>query len=219
MKNYKNKLRASGIGGQAVMEGIMMRNQDKYAIAVRNPDHTITLEVKEYKGILHGKKIMEIPFIRGIFNFLDAMILGVKTLTYSAQFLEDEEIVEEDKVELWLKNKFGEKAEKIIIGFTVFLSLIIAVALFMVLPLFIADLMEHYVPWVKPSHVPVIEGVVKILIFIAYLLLISLMKEIKRTFMYHGAEHKCINCIENGKILNVENGFTRDAGPVLYSWY
>ncbi len=205
MKNYKNKLRASGIGGQAVMEGIMMRNQDKYAIAVRNPDHTITLEVKEYKGILHGKKIMEIPFIRGIFNFLDAMILGVKTLTYSAQFLEDEEIVEEDKVELWLKNKFGEKAEKIIIGFTVFLSLIIAVALFMVLPLFIADLMEHYVPWVKPSHVPVIEGVVKILIFIAYLLLISLMKEIKRTFMYHGAEHKCINCIENGKILNVEN--------------
>lgn len=108
-------------------------------------------------------------------------------------------------MEKWLLNKFGEKAEKVVMGFTVCLSIVIAVALFMILPLFIADVIEKYVPGVTQSHVPVIEGIVKIIIFIGYLLLISLMKDIQRTFMYHGAEHKCINCIETGKVLTVEN--------------
>lgn len=113
--------------------------------------------------------------------------------------------IQPDKLEQWLDKKFGEKAEKVIIGFTVALSVVLAVALFMILPLFIADLMERYIPGVTSAHVPVIEGIMKMVIFIGYLLLISLMKDIQRTFMYHGAEHKCINCIENGKILNVEN--------------
>ena len=135
------------------------------------------------------------------------MVIGIKTLTYSASFFEDEDEQEEEpgKFEKWLLNKFGEKAEKIVMGFTVCLSIVIAVALFMILPLFIADVIEKYVPGVTQSHVPIIEGIVKIIIFIGYLLLISLMKDIQRTFMYHGAEHKCINCIETGKVLTVEN--------------
>lgn len=201
----KSKLCSSGIGGQAVMEGIMMRNKDKYAVAVRKTDQTITVDTQTYKGVTSGKKILSLPFIRGIFNFIDSMVLGIKTLTFSAGFFEEEEDLEPGKFEKWLLNKFGDKTEKVIMGFTVALSVILAVALFMILPLFIADIMERYVPGVGERQVPVIEGVVKIVIFILYLLLISLMKDIKRTFMYHGAEHKCINCIEHGKILNVEN--------------
>jgi uncharacterized protein YqhQ len=201
----KNKLCSSGIGGQAVMEGIMMRNKEHYAVAVRKPDKTITVDVQEYKGITSGKKIISLPFIRGVFNFIDSMILGIKTLTFSANFFEDDDEVEPDKIEEWLINKFGDKAEKVIMGFTVAISLVLAIGLFMILPLFIADIMERYVPGITERHVPVIEGITKMIIFIAYLLLISLMKDIQRTFMYHGAEHKCINCIENGKILNVDN--------------
>ena len=121
------------------------------------------------------------------------------------EFFEEDEDLEPDKFEVWLTNKFGDKLEKVIMGFTVVLSVVIAVALFMILPLFVAEMMEKYVPGIGEKQVPVIEGVVKIVVFIAYLLLISLMKDIKRTFMYHGAEHKCINCIEQGKILNVDN--------------
>ena len=207
MGKRNNKLCSSGIGGQAVMEGIMMRNRDRYAVAVRKADKSIEVKSDEYKGITGKSKILSLPFIRGIFSFVDSMILGIKTLTYSASFFEDEDDIsaEPDKLEKWMIDKFGDRAEKIIMGFTVVLSVVIAVALFMVLPLFIADIMERYVSWVGPNQVPVVEGVVKIVLFIAYLLLISLMNDIKRTFMYHGAEHKCINCIENGEILNVEN--------------
>lgn len=205
MKN-KTRLGSSNIGGQAVIEGIMMRNKNKYAVAVRKPDKSIAVDIKEHKGIGQGNKIMSLPFIRGIFNFVDSMVVGIKTLTYSASFFEDDETVEEpDKLELWLQNKFGEKAEKVIMSFTVCLSIVIAVGLFMILPLFIAEVIEKYVPGVTTNHIPIIEGIAKIVIFIAYLLLISLMKDIQRTFMYHGAEHKCINCIEEGKILTVDN--------------
>lgn len=203
----KERLGSSGIGGQAVIEGIMMRNKDKYAVAVRKPDKSIDVDIQECGGITKKYKITTLPFIRGIFSFIDSMVIGIKTLTYSASFFEDEDEQEEEpgKFEKWLLNKFGEKAEKIVMGFTVCLSIVIAVALFMILPLFIADVIEKYVPGVTQSHVPVIEGIVKIIIFIGYLLLISLMKDIQRTFMYHGAEHKCINCIETGKVLTVEN--------------
>lgn len=201
----KNKLCSSGIGGQAVLEGIMMRNKDKYAVAVRKTDKTIELDVKTYKGMTEGKKVLSLPFIRGVFNFIDSMILGVKTLTYSASFFEEEENVEPGKFEKWLTEKLGEKLEKVVMGFTVAFSVVLSVALFMLLPLLIADLCERFIPGVGETHVPIIEGVMKMVIFIVYLLLISLMKDIQRTFMYHGAEHKCINCIENGKILNVDN--------------
>ncbi|MCI9617606.1 MAG: DUF1385 domain-containing protein [Eubacterium sp.] len=202
-----NKLCSSGIGGQAVMEGIMMRNKDRYAVAVRQSDGSIVVDTQKYKGITGKCKLFQLPFIRGIFSFIDSLILGIKTLTFSAKFFDDEAEYsdEPDKFEQWLTDKFGDKAEKVIMGFTVVFSIIIAIGLFMVLPLFIADIMERYVSWVTPGHVPVIEGVVKMILFIAYLLLISLMNDIKRTFMYHGAEHKCINCIENGHVLTVDN--------------
>lgn len=202
-----NKLCSSGIGGQAVMEGIMMRNKDQYAVAVRQADGSVVVDKQEYKGITSKCKLFRVPFIRGIFSFIDSLILGIKTLTFSAKFFDDEADYSEepDKFEQWLVDKFGDRAEKVIMGFTVVFSVMIAIGLFMVLPLFIADVMERYVSWVTPAHVPVIEGIVKMILFIAYLLLISLMNDIKRTFMYHGAEHKCINCIENGHILTVDN--------------
>ena len=202
-----NKLCSSGIGGQAVMEGIMMRNKNRYAVAVRQSDGSIVVDTQKYKGITGKCKLFQLPFIRGIFSFIDSLILGIKTLTFSAKFFDDEADYsdEPDKFEQWLTDKFGDKAEKVIMGFTVVFSIMIAIGLFMVRPLFIADIMERYVSWVTPGHVPVIEGVVKMILFIAYLLLISLMNDIKRTFMYHGAEHKCINCIENGHVLTVDN--------------
>ena len=202
-----NKLGSSGIGGQAVMEGIMMRNKEHYAVAVRQSDGSIIVDTQEYKGVTGKSKKFQLPFIRGIFSFVDSLVLGIKTLTYSAQFFDDDENFDEEpgQIEKWLLGKVGDKAEKVIMGLTVAFSVIIAVALFMVLPLFIADLMEKCIPWVKTSYVPAIEGVVKILIFIGYLILISLMKDIKRTFMYHGAEHKCINCVEHGLPLTVDN--------------
>ena len=207
MKNKEkicSKLYPSGIGGQAVLEGIMMRNKDDYAVAVRKPDQTIEVDIQKYKGLTAGKKILSLPFIRGVFNFVDSMVLGIKTLTYSASFFDEEE-EEPGKFETWLLDKLGEKAEKVVMTITVIFSVALAIGLFMLLPLFVADLCERYIPAVKERQVPVIEGIVKMVIFIGYLLLISLMNDIKRTFMYHGAEHKCINCIESGKELSVAN--------------
>lgn len=196
---------ASDIGGQAVMEGIMMRNKEKYAVAVRKPDQNIEVDVKEFKGITKGNKIFALPFIRGVFNFIDSMVLGIKTLTYSASFFEDEEEEEESRFEKWLIDKLGEKAESLLMGFAVVFAVLFSILLFMMLPLFLADIMEKYLPFVTEKQVPIIEGVMKMAIFILYVYLISFMSDIKRTYMYHGAEHKCINCIETGNLLTVEN--------------
>ena len=200
----KKRLPCSGIGGQAVLEGIMMRNKDKYAVAVRTGDKDIDCRVGARKDISEKTVFARIPFVRGIFKLIDSMVLGIRALTYSSQFVEEEEL-EPDKFEAWLNKKFGERAEKVIIGFTIALSLILAIALFMILPLFIADIMERHVSWVTKQRVPIIEGILKVIIFIIYLMLTALLKDIRRTYMYHGAEHKCINCIETGHELNVEN--------------
>lgn len=206
-KEKKPKLCASGIGGQAVLEGIMMRNKEKYSVAVRKPNKEIAIDIQEHVGKTSKMKILSLPFIRGIFNFVDSMVVGIKALTYSAGFFEDEDAVEEEpsKFEKWLTEKFGEKLEGIIMGITVAISILFSVVLFMLLPLAVADIMERFIPFVTEEHIPAIEGVVKMMIFILYVYLISFMPDIKRTYMYHGAEHKCINCIETGKILNVEN--------------
>ncbi|MCI6498196.1 DUF1385 domain-containing protein [Lachnospiraceae bacterium HCP1S3_C3] len=198
-------MKPSGIGGQAVLEGIMMRNKDKYSVAVRKPDQTIALKVDEYKGLTSGKKIIGLPFIRGIFNFIDSMVLGIKTLAYSAEFYEEEEDVKESKMDKAVDKLFKEKAEDVIMGVTIFISIVIALGLFVVLPSVISDLLKNWFDIISVSVLSIIEGVIRIALFIIYILLISMMKDIKRTFMYHGAEHKCINCIENGMELNVEN--------------
>ncbi len=192
-------MKSSNIGGQAVLEGIMMKHKDDYAVAIRKPDGEILVSKETYKSIVHRwKKLTEIPFIRGVFNFIDSMVLGMKTLTYSASFFEEEgEEMTEKEAEK------QEKKESLLMGVTVAFSLVLAVAIFMVLPYFLSSLLEKYIP--SYGVRTVIEGFVRIGIFILYVLLISRMKDIQRTFMYHGAEHKCINCIEHGLPLTVEN--------------
>ena len=198
----KKQTHYSGIGGQAVLEGVMMKNRDKYAVAVRKPNGEIDVEVEEYKGVCGDKKFAKLPFIRGVFAFIDSLILGMKVTTYSASFYEEED-EKPSKTEGKLEKLLGNKADDIMMTFTVILSVIIAVALFMLLPLFLSDLLGKYIR--NASVIAIIEGLIRILIFIAYIAGISLMKDIKRLYMYHGAEHKCINCIETGRPLTVKD--------------
>ena len=194
-------MKSSNIGGQAVLEGIMMKNGPKYAVAVRKPDGEIEIKVEEYKSAIKWEKLTKIPFVRGVFNFVDSMVLGMKTLTYSASFWEDEEAEGVLMTEEEIKKK--EKREDLIMTITMIVSVFLALGLFMVLPYFISGLFGGIV---KSRFLKtVIEAVVRITLFVAYILLISKMKDIQRVFMYHGAEHKCINCIEHGLELTVEN--------------
>ncbi|MFR9146038.1 MAG: DUF1385 domain-containing protein [Mediterraneibacter sp.] len=192
-------MKSSNIGGQAVLEGIMMRNGSKYSVAVRRPDGEIAVDVKDYKSVIPWKTPLKIPFIRGIFSFVDSLVLGMRTLTYSASFFEDEE--EEILTEAEAAKR--EKQEKIFLNLTVVVAVVLAVAIFMVLPYYLSSIVERYTS--SRAVMTVFEGVIRVVIFLLYILLISRMKDIKRTFMYHGAEHKCINCIEHGLELNVEN--------------
>lgn len=200
-------MKPSGIGGQAVLEGIMMRNADKCAVAIRKPNQEIEIKEMDCGGMFSKHKIFQVPFIRGAFNFIDSMVLGIKTLTYSASFFEeDTPEVPTEKIGDKVTNKiFKEKAESVLIGFTVLVSILIAVALFMLLPFVLVDIVNKLVNVSSPTLFAIIEGIIRVGIFIAYVALISKMKDIQRTFMYHGAEHKCINCIENGLVLNIEN--------------
>lgn len=202
MGKKKKTTHYSGIGGQAVLEGVMMKNKDDYAVAIRKPNGEIEVEVDVYRGILHDSALKKIPFIRGIFNFLDSMILGMKTINYSASFYEDEE-AEETKLDKALNKVSGGRAEKILMGVTTVASIVIAIAVFMLLPYFLSTLLVQYIR--NDSLLAIIEGIIRILIFVIYIVAISLMKDIHRLYQYHGAEHKCINCVENGRPLTVHN--------------
>ena len=194
-------MKSSGIGGQAVMEGIMMKNKDDYAVAVRKPDGEIVVDKQTYRSIVgNHTALTRIPFVRGVFNFIDSMIIGMKTLMFSASFFEDEE---EKKPMTEAEQKKKEKQESVLMTGTVIVSIVFAVAIFMVLPYLLSGLLKRWIP--SYGVRTVIEGLVRIGIFILYILLISRMEDIQRTFMYHGAEHKCINCIEHGLPLTVEN--------------
>ena len=194
-------MKPSGIGGQAVIEGIMMKNKDMYSVAVRKPDGEIEVNLGTYRSIVKSKMLRETPLIRGVVNFLDSMILGMRTLTFSASFYEEEE--EPTKADIMLDKILKGNTEKVVTGLTVAFSIVMAVGIFMVLPYFLTNFLRDYV--VSNTLLAIIEGVVRVGIFVLYVLLISRMKDIQRVFMYHGAEHKCINCIENGLELNVEN--------------
>ena len=194
--------RSCGIGGQAVLEGVMMKNKDLYAVTVRKPDGELVIDTEEFHGVMHGNKIKNVPFIRGVFNFVDSLILGTRTLTYSADFMEDEN-VKESALELWLKKIFKDKMAAVVSGFTVVLSIVMAIAIFMVLPYFISSGLEIFVR--STTMLTVIEGIIRLAIFVGYVVLISSMEDIKRVYMSHGAEHKCINCLERGRELTIEN--------------
>lgn len=192
-------MKSSNIGGQAVLEGIMMKNGPKYAVAVRKPDGEIEVKTDEYKSIIKWEKLTRIPFVRGVFNFVDSLVLGMKTLTYSASFFEEEtEIVltEEEAIK-------QQKKDDLIMGITMVVSVVIAMGLFMILPYFISNLFKGVIT--SRFLRTVLESVVRVGLFVVYILAVSQMKDIQRTFMYHGAEHKCINCIEHGMDLTVEN--------------
>ena len=196
-------MKYSGIGGQAVIEGIMMKNGDRYATAVRKPDGDIEVQTDSYVSMTEKVKLFALPFVRGVFSFADSMILGMKTLTFSASFFEDDEDSEPSKLEKFLDRVFGEKVEAFLMTVVMIFSVIMAIAIFMILPLLIAGVFKNFIQ--SETVMAFLEGVIRILIFIAYIKLISRMEDIRRTFMYHGAEHKCINCIEHGLPLNVEN--------------
>ena len=198
-------MKSSGIGGQAVLEGIMMRNGSEYSVAVRKENGEIEVKKETYKGVGSKCKLFRLPFIRGIFSFVDSLVLGMKSLNYSASlFMEDgEEEEEPGRFEKWLQKKFGDKAEKVIMDLTMVISIILAMGIFMVFPTWVSTLMKPLLG--NGIWMALFEGVLRIAIFIAYVGLISLMPDIKRTYMYHGAEHKCINCIEHGLPLTVEN--------------
>lgn len=215
------------IGGQAVIEGIMMKNEDKYAIAVRKPDKEIEVKLESYTPWSSKSVFFRMPIVRGVFNFLESLVIGMKTLMYSAEFFDEEEEVKPKKQKKSKKNKNnmeayeskeadnnsnGKKKEAsdnaLMIG-TVAFSLVLAIGLFMLLPAFIASLLDGVIK----NHLllGLVEGVIRLIIFLIYVVLVSMMEDIKRTFMYHGAEHKCINCLESGKDLTVDNvmGATR----------
>lgn len=197
-------MKSSGIGGQAVMEGIMMRNGSEYSVAVRKENGEIEVKKETYKGVGSKCKLFRLPFIRGIFSFVDSLVLGMKSLNYSASlFMEDGEEEEPGRFEKWLQKKFGDKAEKVIMDLTMVISIILAMGIFMVFPTWVSTRMKPLLG--NGIWMALFEGVLRIAIFIAYVGLISLMPDIKRTYMYHGAEHKCINCIEHGLPLTVEN--------------
>lgn len=202
MKRSKKKRCYCGIGGQAVLEGVMMKNRDLYAVAVRKSDGEIVVDTQEFAGILHDSVLRKIPFIRGIFNFIDSLVLGMKSLNYSANFYEDEDAQETtaDKV---MNKVFRGKAESILMGFTMILSVVLSLAIFIALPYYLSTLFERFVR--NTSLLNIIEGAIRIAIFLIYVAAISLMKDIRRVYMYHGAEHKCINCLERGRELTVEN--------------
>jgi len=191
------------IGGQAVIEGIMMKNDDKYAIAVRKPDKEIEVKLESYTPWAKKGAIFRMPIVRGVFNFVESLVIGMKTLMYSAEFYDEEEEVKPKKEKKSKKNNKKDSSDDALMIGTVAFSLVLAIGLFMLLPAFIASLLDGVIK----NHflLGLVEGVIRLTIFLIYVVLISLMEDIKRTFMYHGAEHKCINCLEAGKDLTVEN--------------
>ena len=194
----------TSIGGQALIEGVMMRGPQKQAIAVRRPDGEIELKVTELQLIKDKYPILGIPIVRGVANFISSMVNGVRAITYSASFLPEEEQEEPSKFDIWIEKKLGsEKAEKVITGFAVFLGIVLAVALFFMLPTVITGFAGRAVE--SRALLNIIEGAVRIIIFLGYMILVSRMKDIKRIWQYHGAEHKTIFCYENRLPLTPEN--------------
>ena len=202
MAKKKKSAHYSGIGGQAVLEGVMMKNKDDYAVAIRKADGEIDVEVDVFRGLFPESRITKIPFLRGIFNFIDSLRLGMKCINHSAQFYEDGE-AEETKLDKALDKISGGRGEKILMGFTTVLSIVLAVAIFILLPYYLSTLLNGFIR--NDSLLAIIEGVIRIAIFLLYIVAISLMKDIHRLYQYHGAEHKTINCFEAGDPLTPEN--------------
>ena len=204
-------MKYSGIGGQAVLEGVMMRNKSDYAVAVRTPDGSIAVKQEKLKEKSEfGEKCRKIPLVRGVIAFVDSLVLGMKTLEYSASFLDEEEKAEKKQAEKAAEpsaaeakaaGKKEETKESMLMLSSVLLAVALCVGLFILLPMFLVSLLRPVIQ--SRFLISLLEGLLRVAIFLAYIALISQLKDIKRVFMYHGAEHKCINCIEHGLPLDV----------------
>lgn len=202
MKNSKiNPKHKTSIGGQALIEGIMMRGPKKISIAVRKPNDEIELKVDDLNTLAMRYKIFGLPFIRGVVGLIEAMIIGTKALTYSAEFYEEEEV--DNNRESWTKKIFKDKAEDVEMFFAVFVSIVLSFGIFMILPSFLTNFFKNKID----NHIVLnlIEGLTRVCIFFIYVIWISKLDDIKRVFEYHGAEHKSIHCYENEEELTVEN--------------
>lgn len=210
-------VKSSGIGGMAVIEGVMMKNKSEYAVAIRKPDNTIEIKKDVYVGLSERVGIFKLPILRGIASFIDSLSLGMNTLSYSAEFYEEDaqdtkggSKEDSDRQESKKKNsskdnkkKDGGRKDNIVMGITMTIAIIIAVAIFVLLPFYIMELLKDRIT----SHIArsIAEGVIRLVLFILYVKAITVMQDIKRVYMYHGAEHKAINCVERGYELTVEN--------------
>lgn len=191
------------VGGQAVIEGVMMKGPKDIAIAVRKPDQEIIVKKEAIQGIA-ASSISKLPIFRGVIALIDSMIIGVKALTYSAEFFEEyEDTGEKGRIEQWIENRFGDKANDVMIYFSVFIAMALAVLIFIISPTVITTFLKRYIT--NPLGLNIAEGVFRITLFVGYVLLISQMKDIQRVFQYHGAEHKTIHCYESGQELTVDN--------------
>lgn len=209
-KKKRRKQVYSGIGGQAVLEGVMMRNGSQMAVAVRKPDGEIEVGVDEYHGIGEKTVWVKVPLVRGVLSFIDSLVTGMKAMNFSSSFYEDEEDAAASGTGYSEKSKDSKKTktpeqkareDKVFSFFTVVVSLVLAVLIFLALPLFLVHLMEG---WIRnDAFLALMEGLIRLAIFLGYMVAISAMKDIRRLYAYHGAEHKCINCIERGKPLTV----------------
>lgn len=203
MSNFKTK-RKTNIGGQAVIEGVMMRGPEDIAVAVRKPDSEIIVDKTKAESLTKKNRILGLPFVRGSVALIESLVVGINALTFSAKFFEDEGQQEEPgRFEKFLIKLFGEKLESVIMGFSVALSLVFTIALFFVLPSVVLGVINKFVD----NHIlkNLIEGIIRITIFVIYILVISKMEDIRRVFEYHGAEHKSIYCYENEEELTIEN--------------
>ncbi len=195
-------MRYSGIGGQAVIEGVMMKNADKCAVSVRKPDGEIEVKVETHKSIKDKYKVAALPVIRGVVTFVESLVTGMGSLNYSASLWEEEEEKNQKKAKGKKEDK-ESKGNELIMGLVVMLAVVIAIGVFVLLPFFVSEWLSNWIPSAQLRGL--LEGVIRVGLFVGYVKLISIMEDIRRVFMYHGAEHKCINCLENGYELTVEN--------------
>lgn len=196
-------MRYSGIGGQAVIEGVMMKGKGKYAVSVRKMDGEIETKVEACKSLKDKYAVCGFPVIRGVVSFAESVVLGMKTLNYSSGFFEEEEEREQKKKQEDDGARSGDKKNELLMGLVVMAAVMLAIGLFVLLPFFVSELLSGTI---RSVHLRgLIEGVIRVALFVGYVKAISHMEDIHRVFMYHGAEHKCINCIENGEELNVPN--------------
>lgn len=191
------------VGGQAVIEGIMMRNGSTYATAIRKPDKEILLDKRTYVSLTERSRLLGLPFIRGAVAFMESMVIGMKILTFSAEFFETDEEEQKSKIDLWLEKTFGDKVDNVIIGISIVLAMLFALGLFLLLPATLSQFMRNLLP--SGRWMNLMDGLIRIAILLVYLVAISKLKDIQRVFQYHGAEHKTIHCYESGEPLTVEN--------------